>query len=416
MLSLLIIIISTLLYFDPLEEETTGFVLELPGADSVAMLPRRFIPIPPMSALSKLVKKRAAETVVPLMKPSGMVGTGHTFTMLTYNMLSPHYVWPQVYTYVPDEYKDWKYRHQLLEEELLMKYKADIMCLQELTWEDYVQYWKPVFGSKCNYGSKFVAKTPPKYWVKTQQEMDGEGIFYNMNKFEYMSSTKLFLNDIIGTFEEDELQYMKTKVVTLTDGAGNHVGRDTLYDILKSRNQVCLFVSLKHKETNNVFVVINTHLYWKYDEVKLAQCMIIMRKLSHIINELLIGADPTLSKDVKILFTGDLNSNRDSLVVKFLKGKIVKHGDLNLINPMKPYLNRCCYDDIPDDLFVHTCYSGKLKGIFDYVWYHDTDFQLTKMLSGVEVSQELDTSHQFGLPNENHPSDHIPLLAEFEIL
>ncbi|KAL3234495.1 RNA exonuclease NGL1 [Nakaseomyces bracarensis] len=338
------------------------------------------------------------------------------FTLLSYNMLSPSYMWPQVYTYVPEKYKDWKYRHGLLEQELLNKYKADIMCLQELTSDDYSGFWKKALKDQMNYGSKFIAKTPPKYWTKSPDLMDGVGIFYNLDKFDFISWSGIYLNQLLGMFTNAELDYLKSREIILTDGAGNETGKDNLLQVLKNKNQVALFVSLKHKETGNVFVVINTHLYWKYDEVKLTQCMSIMRELARIIEKHLVGLENVTDDKIKILFTGDLNSTADSLVINFLKGQIVNHGNLNVINPMKPYLEHCVYDDVPKELFTHTCYSGKLKGIFDYIWYHDTDFKLRRILSGNEVSEELEAKNQFGLPNENHPSDHIPLLTEFEIL
>lgn len=338
------------------------------------------------------------------------------FTLLTYNMLSPHYMWPQVYTYVPDEYKDWKYRHTLLEKEILNRYRADIMCLQELTATDYYQYWEPVIDKDLHYGSKFIAKPPPKYWKKEASDMDGVGIFYNLNKFDFISSSTIYLNDLIGSFDLDELSYLKSRIVKLTDGAGNPTGEQTLLEVLKSRNQVGLFVSLKHKDTNTIFVVVNTHLYWKYDEVKLTQCLIIMRKLAKIIKNLLVGEHGTTYNKMKVVFAGDLNSPRDSLVIKFLRGEVVHYENLDILNPLRPYLNRCIFDDIPDNLFDHTCYSGKLKGIFDYIWYHNKDFELTKILTGVDVSQELEKTNQFGLPNGDHPSDHIPVLVEFKIL
>lgn len=338
------------------------------------------------------------------------------FTLLSYNLLSPSYMWPQVYTYVPEKYKDWNYRHKLLEQELLDKYRADIMCLQELTSEDYSNFWKKTLQTNMNYGSNYIAKTPPQYWKRPVEQMDGVGIFYNLDKFEFISRSGIYLNQLLGVFSNNELEYLEKKPVTLTDGAGNQVGEQSLLQILKSKNQVALFVSLKHKETGNVFVVINTHLYWKYDDVKLTQCMIIMRELARIIEKHLVGLENVTDDKIKILFTGDLNSTSDSLVINFLKGQIVSHDNLNVINPMKPYLEHCVYDDVPEELFTHTCYSGKLKGIFDYIWYHDTDFKLRRILSGREVSHELAALNQFGLPNENHPSDHIPLFTEFEIL
>ena len=173
------------------------------------------------------------------------------------------------------------------------------------------------------------------------------------------------------------------------------------------------------KETGTAFVVINTHLYWKYDDVKLSQCMVIMRELDKIIKKIKQNHEKEgrPHQQIKILFTGDLNSTGDSLVINFLKGQILNTNSLNMLNPMRNNLNHCVYDDISQEgLFDYTCYSGKLKGIFDYIWYHDADFQLTGILSGKEVTEELEVRHQFGLPNDRHPSDHIPLVAEFELL
>lgn len=351
-----------------------------------------------------------------LPKTSGARLIDDKFTLLTYNMLSPHYMWPQVYKYVPDAFKDWQFRHHLLQKEILDVYRADIMCLQELTSYDYHQYWKGIFRRDFHYGTKFIAKTPPTYWTKKVNDMDGVGIFYNLDKFEFLSSSGIYLNDLLGTFDLKEIEYLQNKNIQLTDGAGKPTEEKSLLEILKSRNQVGLFVSLKHKDTGTIFVVVNTHLYWKYDEVKITQCMVIMRKLSKIIKNLLIGEKGITYNKMKVVFAGDLNSARDSLVVKFLKGEKFELGNINIINPMRPYLNRCLFDDIPEDYYVHTCYSGKLKGIFDYIWYHDTDFELTKVLTGSDVSQELEDANQFGLPNEKHPSDHIPVLAEFQIL
>lgn len=370
------------------------------------MLRRRFIPI----------TRNVSPIVAPQLPSANRVLVHDKFTLLSYNILSPCYMWPQVYTYVPDKYKDWNYRHELLEYELLNIYKADIMCIQEMTNKDYSGFWKDITKEKYHMGSQYISKTKPKYWDRGPEDLDGVGIFYNLDMFEYISSKGIYLNQLLDVFTTRELGYLSKKELTLTDGAGNPTGVSNLLDTLRNKNQVSLFVSLRHRESNTIFIVVNTHLYWKYDEVKLSQCMIIMRELSKIIDDLLVDVKGITHDKVKILFTGDLNSQRNSLVMNFLKGQILNNKSLNMINPMKPYLNRCLYDDIPEGLFEHTCYSGKLKGIFDYVWYHDTDLSLTKILTGKEVSQELVKLNQYGLPNANHPSDHIPLLAEFQIL
>ncbi|KAL2711210.1 RNA exonuclease NGL1 [Kluyveromyces marxianus] len=371
------------------------------------MFGRRLLPV-----LKKFPNKAVAKS--PSCASNGP--SNDRFTMLTYNMLSPHYMWPQVYTYVQEKYKNWGYRHQLLETELFYKYKADIICLQELTGTDYNEFWKDQMKNRINYGSNFAIKPPPTYWTKSEKDMDGVGIFYNLEKFTYLFSNQIYLNDLVGTFDQQELNYLHNQNITLTNGAGDVIGQDNVYNVSKARNQVCLFVLLRHKETKSIIVVINTHLYWKYDEVKLVQCLTIMRKLQRIIKGLLMGLDDVTYSNVKILFCGDFNSARDSLVIKFLNGEMINHGDINLQNPMRAYLSHSIYDEIPDDSYIHTCYSGKLKGIFDYIWFHQGDFEVVKVLSGAEVSKELDSLQQFGLPNENHPSDHIPVLTELRIL
>ncbi|CCH61279.1 hypothetical protein TBLA_0E02260 [Henningerozyma blattae CBS 6284] len=376
----------------------------------------------PTASLSKGV--RGPSLSIPIQQPHQTLPAAKnpTFTFLSYNMLSPHYMWPQVYTYVPQEYKDWKYRHNLLEKEILDKYRSDIMCVQELTTIDYYSFWRDSLRKGFNYGSRFIAKNPPNYWTKSLVEMDGVGIFYNLDMFDYIGSRSINLNDLASTFDRKELDYMAAKEITILNGNGDVTGKESLYELALSKNQVCLFVMVEHKISKDVFVIINTHLYWKYEEVKLTQCMIIMRKLAKIVNELLFNAE---SRDmnynkVKILFSGDLNDGFDSKIVQFLKGnKIEKSDGLKMRNPMASFLNHCCYDDLLNDrqkFFDNTCYSGKLKGIFDFVWYHDRDFKLKNILSGIEITEELNFLNQDGLPNRDHPSDHIPLLMEFEIL
>lgn len=383
----------------------------------MSALYRRFIPVKPATSLGGKNGRLAK-----LALPSGDSGHGqidNRFTMLTYNILSPSYMWPQVYTYVPEQYKNWQYRHHLLESELFQKYKSDIMCLQELTVRDYNGFWKGNFHDKYAMGSEYLSKTAPSYWKGEADQLDGVGIFYNMEKFEFIHSTGIKLSEYLSNFNKHELEFLAKSEMDLTDGAGNVTGKSNLLEVLESKNQVCLFVSLRHKPTGTAFVVINTHLYWKYDEVKLSQCMIIMRELDKIINKIKENhaKQGRPNQEIKILFTGDLNSTGDSLVINFLKGQILNKNALNMMNPMRTNLNHCVYDDIIDqELFDYTCYSGKLKGIFDYIWYHDTDFQLTKILTGREVTEELERDHQFGLPNAEHPSDHIPLVAEFELL
>ena len=381
------------------------------------MFTRRFLPADLLVPATRAKAKTKVGTMAPnLPYPPYIPSSNDRITFMTYNILSPSYMWPQVYTYVPELYKDWRYRHKLLEAELLRIYRTDILCLQELTERDYLEFWKPMMLKVHSMGSNFIAKSAPKYWHDAPDALDGSGIFYSRDKFEFIHSAGIYLSDFLGVFSREELRSLGSRMLTLTDGNGAAIEETTLLEFLKSKNQVCLFVTLKHKPSGLVFVVINTHLYWKYDEVKLAQCSIIMRQLAKLLDNLKVQRGYT-DAQIRVLFAGDLNSTKESLVMNYLRGESVDIRGLNMANPMAKCLNRSVYDDIDENkLFDNTCFSGKLRGIFDYIWYHESDFKMRRILSGIEVSQELDFKGQFGLPNSIHPSDHIPLLVEFLIV
>ncbi|AGO12831.1 AaceriACR277Cp [[Ashbya] aceris (nom. inval.)] len=378
-------------------------------------MPRRLLPT--MTPTKALPSRMINRQLLPVY--SGSVAAGcrpeRRFTLLTYNMLSPYYMWPQVYTYVPEPFKKWEYRHKLLEYELFHKYHADILCLQELTGKDYEKFWRKQMKRRMNFESQYAQKPPPAYWTRAEEEMDGVGTFYNAEKFEHVATDVEYLSDILGALTPSEKEWMAQTQVQLTDAAGRVVGKQSLKKVITQRNQVCLFVTLVHKPTGSLFVVVNTHLYWKYDEVKLAQCFVIMRRLKAIVRRLLTREGASYSK-IKVILSGDLNSSQDTLSVRFLRGQVVKVAGLEFQNPMRSFLNGSLYDYIPKEAFDNTCYSGKIKGIFDYMWFHGRDFRLLQVLSGKEVSEELSSTAQPGLPNELHPSDHIPIYAEFEVL
>lgn len=63
---------------------------------------------------------------------SGGSGSGGTFSLLTYNVLADLFATSEMYSYCPPWALSWAYRRQNLLKELL-GYKADIMCLQEVS-------------------------------------------------------------------------------------------------------------------------------------------------------------------------------------------------------------------------------------------------------------------------------------------
>ncbi|CCH47118.1 Glucose-repressible alcohol dehydrogenase transcriptional effector [Wickerhamomyces ciferrii] len=274
--------------------------------------------------------------------------------------------------------------------------------------KNYYNYWNLKL-QKQGYESCFIKKTRPIYWenipeneLKYEDEIDGISIFYNKEKFECIDLKKFQIS-----------QYFKEEFQNNYDLKLNHM---QINNIFNTRNQVALIMVLKHKLTNQIFIVANTHLYWKLNDIKLLQVMVLLEAL---------GKFKSKYPGAKILFSGDFNSQPNSSVYNFLQNDKINTMDPDIskyliektkkfiINPVEipnNILEQIIKNDKSNELF--TCYTQHLFGIFDYIWFNDKDFQLLKMLSGVDQNY---LSQIKGLPNEEFPSDHIPLVAEFGI-
>lgn len=315
-------------------------------------------------------------------------------------MLNQSYMWPQVYdSYVDPKYRDWEYRLNLLtgivnNEEI----QSDIMCFQEMQTRVYSDVWRPMMRDR-GFESCFIRKTRPIYWEseRSEDDIDGVSIFYDKKIFEMIDLKKFQIS-----------KYFKDEFSNLYDLKLNDSQINTIFN---SRNQVGLIVALRHLETNEVILVANTHLYWKYNDIKLLQTMVLLEALQKCKEKF---------PQAKILFSGDFNSRPNSSVYNFLKNDKIDTSDPDIakyliektkkfiLNPIE--LPNNVFDKIIQQDGLFTCYTQHLFGIFDYIWFNDNDFELLRFLSGVDKDY---LSKIKGLPNEEFPSDHIPLVAEF---
>ncbi|KAH3670356.1 hypothetical protein WICMUC_004852 [Wickerhamomyces mucosus] len=333
--------------------------------------------------------------------------------VMSYNILNQSYIWPQIYNeYVSPLHQSRNYRLNLLKQ-TINKLSSDIMCFQEMENKSYREIWKNYLYPK--FGSEFIKKDKPIYWndntnnsINDEDLIDGVSIFYDLNKFELIDKESFNIKDY--QFIND---YNKSQ---------NFLNVSEINDRFINRNQVVLILLLRHKLTDEIILVLNTHLYWKYDDIKLLQTIIITKSLANW---------KLKYPNCKILLMGDFNSTPNSSVYSYLKFGMIS----SMNKDIKPYiqpsnnldqLNPIFFLQNPIDLNsnilqdeinlksngIFTCYTKKLYGIFDYIWYNSKDFKLYKKLSGIDENYLKDIQ---GFPNDEFPSDHIPLVAEFLI-
>jgi CCR4-NOT transcription complex subunit 6 len=337
-----------------------------------------------------------------------------TVTVSSYNILSRHYLWESLYSYLPTDYTNWSNRLDRLDRNFRDLSKlTDIMCFQEMEYQVYKTHWQQYFKN-LGYNSIFQKKPRPTYWKKSGNLMDGVAIVYNTNKFELINYERI---NFANNFKTSPLieQTLDTQ------------------ERLIARNTVAVVAVLKHKYTNQILFVANTHLYWspKHDDVKLLQTHL----LTNIIKETAMRhykiSAQELDEMIKskngpnIIMTGDFNSTPSSMVYKFLsEGTISRTEQPNFTQDYGSQLSSNVQNTLGTfkspykELYLQhvvnkTTYTPKFKDVIDYIWFanDNNNFKFTKVLGDIDPEYLKDFQ---GFPNADFPSDHIPILSQIE--
>ncbi|KAG5421248.1 hypothetical protein I9W82_000338 [Candida metapsilosis] len=322
-------------------------------------------------------------------------------SVMTYNLLSRHYIWKGVYDKVDKLYLDWEHYRFPLIKKTVEQFSCDIMCFQELEYHIYKTFWRQNFPSD-KYQSFYIQKQSPSTLdVCSNDKLDGVGILVNTERFDVLDQLKI-------NFGKEILNH-RSKYKLNTDWIQRVI----------SRNTVALILKLYDKQTKKIYYVSNTHLYWspKYNDVKVLQTKILLNKLKQFRKE----------QDSSIVLLGDLNSNLNSNVVNLLSGETIdtlsatdfKYRKYGIKNPLidakgqidNPFKLNNVYRDLHSlgDL-PFTSYVTGFADVLDHVYVSD-DILVNKLLGGVDPSycEQKDVN---GFPNAQFPSDHIPLVVE----
>ncbi|KAI5965453.1 hypothetical protein KGF57_000719 [Candida theae] len=322
-------------------------------------------------------------------------------SIMTYNLLSRHYIWKNVYDKVDKLHLDWERHRFPLINKTIEQFSCDIMCFQEMEYYIYKTFWGEQFPS-YKYKSFYIQKQcPSNLNFFKNEKLDGVGIFVNTERFDVMEQLK------INYGEEVLKQRSKYKLTS-----------DWLQRVI-ARNTVALILKLYDKRTDKIYYVSNTHLYWSpdYNDVKVLQIKILLNKLQQFRKE----------HDSSIILLGDLNSNFDSDVVNLLSGRTIdtlssptfKHRKYGVNNPLidpdgrinNPFNLRNVYQSLhSSNNLPFTSYVTRFADVLDHVFVSD-DVSVDKLLGQVDPVY-CNSDDVTGFPNSQFPSDHIPLVVE----
>ncbi|CAM8883135.1 unnamed protein product [Rhodiola kirilowii] len=350
------------------------------------------------------------DLITSITKPSAS-----KFRLASYNLLAQVYVKSSLFPHSPRSCLRWKNRSQALLT-VLKSLGADILCLQEL--DEYDSFYKTNIEG-LGYSSIYIQRNGEK--------RDGCGIFYNTNIVEMVLEERIEYNDLVHTIKDatvrpmvDQLSSTKGNLVQLIHLMYLHKRMfelivETPSDprVRLKRDCVGIMAAFRLKDpSHHLVVVANTHIYWdpEWADVKLAQVKYLLSRLDTFKN---LVADK-FECDPSVIVTGDFNSTPGDKVYQYLTS-----GDPSSASHPQ------CLDELPIPLcsvYAHTrgreptftnC-TPDFTNTLDYIF-----FSLSGRIKPVSFLElpELNSEDVAGcLPNLHHPSDHLPIGADFVVM
>ncbi|XP_030553167.1 carbon catabolite repressor protein 4 homolog 4 isoform X2 [Rhodamnia argentea] len=306
----------------------------------------------------------------------------------------------------------WKARSQAILT-ILKNLGADFLCLQEV--DEYDGFYK---------GKMEILGYSGLYIQRSGQKRDGCGIFYKQDRAELVLEEKMDYNDLVSPIEDykdgsankDSLEQSNGdrnihKNPASTNAPENR-GDPNDPRVRLKRDCVGILAAFRLKDlSRHVIVVANTHIYWdpKWADVKLAQAKYLLSRLAQF-RDLVSDKFDCIPA---VIVAGDFNSTPGDEVYQCLVS-----GDLTSTIPEIE-----CSDDLPIPLrSVYASTGGEpsftnctpdFTGTLDYIFFCPSSD--IKPISFLELPGSNSEEVVGGLPNYYHPSDHLPIGAEFEL-
>ncbi|CAK8679031.1 CCR4-NOT transcription complex subunit 6-like [Clavelina lepadiformis] len=365
------------------------------------------------------------------------------FSVMSYNVLCDKYATRQLYGYCPPWALNWEYRRKTIMREILY-YSADIVALQEVETCEYHSLFVPEM--KLNgYEGIFNPKSRAKHMGEDdKQHVDGCAIFWKVSKFTLVKEYLVEFNQVAmqnNEGSEDMLNRVMTK---------DNIGIAALLETNDGLYENAGFRSAGD-HSKQLVLAANAHMHWdpEFSDVKLIQTVMLCHELKRICDEASqsfrpggrTSAGPSECHKMPLVLCGDFNSLPDSGVTEFLqRGKVSStHQDFKEIKYSKclsafgnglrtngtiqfdpksithPFRLNSCYNESNYHLLQYSNHTYDFKGIIDYIFYSRTQLKCLGVLGGID-RHWFKINNIVGCPHPHVPSDHIPVVTEFQLL
>eukprot|EP00924_Labyrinthula_sp_SR-Ha-C_P012285 snap_masked-scaffold_10-processed-gene-2.13-mRNA-1 protein AED:0.44 eAED:0.44 QI:0/-1/0/1/-1/1/1/0/535 len=300
------------------------------------------------------------------------------FRIMSYNLLADTYASrpsskTKLFPYCSEQFLTAEYRFPCILDELISS-NSDIFCLQEVDYKVFSELLEPNLES---LGFKGV--------FEKKNHSEGLAIFSRV-KYETKFYYTYKLSDLVhflGEFQLEDILIKKMKF-----------DLNTIFQI------ICFQIE------NKMFLLINTHLYFhpEADHIRAFQMYCIVKKIDEVLKEKKI--------DCPILFCGDLNSSPDSGAIELVtKGKLGAHKDcwkhLESKSSIELTINKVLKSAAGFPEFTN--YANDFVETLDYIF-------VTDGIEVVDVAECPKREEGQPIPHETAFSDHISILADFNIV
>ncbi|XAR70770.1 Poly(A)-specific ribonuclease [Bertholletia excelsa] len=386
----------------------------------------------------------AEQSEIPLMsKPDGF-----KFRLISYNILAQAYAKGEQFPHSPSPCRKWKTRSQAILT-LLKSLAADFFCLQEV--DEYNSFYKGSMESN-GYASIYVQRSGKK--------PDGCGIFYKDENAELILEEKIEYNDLVKSIQDgvvsssgdDNAMFAgASKKLNLTSLQLNLTGKYllSLWKIFSHFSFLSLFLSLifafmlisiskllglaKCMQTTSYYVLLMVYFFnnplqlrWgktlkaivevqmilvdpNWADVKLAQAKYLLSRLAQF-RALVSDKFECLPS---VILAGDFNSTPGDKVYQYLVSGSSSMGLSAEGSEVLPMPLSSVYSVTRGEPTFTNCTPG-FTGTLDYIFFAPCGD--IKPVSFLELSGPESPDISGGLPNFHHPSDHLPIGAEFEFI
>jgi CCR4-NOT transcription complex subunit 6 len=339
----------------------------------------------------------------------------NSFKAFTYNILADMYANRHRYPYCPLWSLLWTYRRNNILREILNS-QADIIGLQEVQADHFDNFLYPKLKEN-GYEGIFKKKTRTVVSDNPKQ-IDGCAIFYKEDRFALTEQYSIEYNEAARQHVEQQQQRLNRT------GALPNPNYQSMALKRLCKGNIALVVVLEdisakggsnRNRRKRRLCIANTHIFWdpEYNDVKLWQTLVLCQELEKLV----------LTRNLPLIICGDFNSTQTSAVYQFLRDGSIPSNDevfncdeYHVLPPPTSITHRLpltsSYGEVSGEP-KYTNYTGDFVGVLDYVFYTTTQLKAVGVL---KVDDEQYLREYTALPSPRYPSDHIPLLAEFEWL